>query len=442
MSSSTQGNALSSSPSRSIRIDIESARGSSHRVAHGEEPIHPRLSPTLTRTLDLNDAELLEHQRQMDVDSAISMQLSRARSSSVAVAPRTNFLPPQDSIPESLSASPKRYSMEDTTQYAFLNNGDLDPSSGFVDNIQSMQHSNPAHDTDLFATLSPQGQAESLHGLPVYQPVNFRSTFDFGLMENFAEEEKVKLGISSPRSPGGSSPALRPTPGPGLKDGDISLLQDLFVPADADGNILPDSSSARLRQRKLSLSNSARPRPRARGGKIGLFEGKAGAPPPSFLGPSAGETSRLSPLPSFDADRRAPGGSSHLPPPLYGHHTGHDRPYRFSFYSNALSATIHARSLSELPAEGQTFEELFSGINIHSGTTTDRDEAKSSNKFKPGEGSNGFKHRRELNGRDTQVDEELCTWWLDIMSPTDEEMKLLSKVRNDFCFVIDLPNIC
>ena len=43
--------------------------------------------------------------------------------------------------------------------------------------------------------------------------------------------------------------------------------------------------------------------------------------------------------------------------------TGHDRPYRFSFYSNALSATIHARSLSELPAEGQTFEELFQGVN-------------------------------------------------------------------------------
>ncbi|KAK0559779.1 CorA metal ion transporter [Tilletia horrida] len=38
-----------------------------------------------------------------------------------------------------------------------------------------------------------------------------------------------------------------------------------------------------------------------------------------------------------------------------------ERPYRFTFYSNTLPSTIHARYLSEIPAPGQTFEELFSG---------------------------------------------------------------------------------
>jgi len=38
-----------------------------------------------------------------------------------------------------------------------------------------------------------------------------------------------------------------------------------------------------------------------------------------------------------------------------------ERPYRFTFYSNTLPSTIHARYLSEIPAPGQTFEELLSG---------------------------------------------------------------------------------
>ncbi|KIM75035.1 hypothetical protein PILCRDRAFT_79511 [Piloderma croceum F 1598] len=82
--------------------------------------------------------------------------------------------------------------------------------------------------------------------------------------------------------------------------------------------------------------------------------------------------------------------------------TGHDRPYRFSFYSNALSATIHARSISELPAEGQSFEDLFNGDHSKNGNGNSL------------VGSGG--------------DFEGNTWWLDVQCPTDEEMKMLSKV--------------
>ncbi|TDL29676.1 cora-domain-containing protein [Rickenella mellea] len=134
---------------------------------------------------------------------------------------------------------------------------------------------------------------------------------------------------------------------------------------------------------------------------MALFEGQSGAPPPSLGRPTA----TLSALPSFEQGTDG-AGPSRLPPPMYGH-PSHDRPYRFSFYSNALSATIHARSLTELPADGQSFEDLFAGIGGHA----DREEMGPS---KP--------------GVNDAHDGEPCTWWLDITSPTDEEMKLLSKV--------------
>ncbi|KAH8118630.1 cora-domain-containing protein [Phellopilus nigrolimitatus] len=133
---------------------------------------------------------------------------------------------------------------------------------------------------------------------------------------------------------------------------------------------------------------------------MALFEGRSpGAPPPTFGRSGTGDVGRFSPMPSLEHVPTADGtGPSRLPPPLYSQ-AGHERPYRFSFYSNALSATIHARSLSELPAEGQTFEDLFSGLGS-----------------------------RNVSGRLLPDDEEPCAWWLDVMSPTDEEMKLLSKV--------------
>ena len=183
---------------------------------------------------------------------------------------------------------------------------------------------------------------------------------------------------------------------------------------------------------------------------MALFEGgNAGAPPASLGFPPSNHR------PSFEHE---PGsGPSKLPPPLYS--TGvHDRPYRFSFYSNALSATIHARSLSELPAEGQSFEDLFTGLN-NSGDRPD-----GVNVSRPGtsmgfngNGSNGNGAAARAtgilsphpslhpSGLSKMAGNELRsrsgtmngpgmsnadgnTWWLDVQSPTDEEMKLLSKV--------------
>ncbi|KIO12395.1 hypothetical protein M404DRAFT_124379 [Pisolithus tinctorius Marx 270] len=98
-----------------------------------------------------------------------------------------------------------------------------------------------------------------------------------------------------------------------------------------------------------------------------------------------------------------------------------DRPYRFSFYSNSLSATIHARNLSELPAEGQSFQDLFTGISIPSEGSTFKGIGSNRRSEKP-PGDPG-KPIGSSGG-----DYEASTWWLDVLSPTDEEMNVLSKV--------------
>jgi magnesium transporter len=102
--------------------------------------------------------------------------------------------------------------------------------------------------------------------------------------------------------------------------------------------------------------------------------------------------------------------------------TGHDRPYRFSFYSNALSATIHARSLSELPAEGQSFTDLFAGTPAPREASAARDRPDSAKR--PGPSPIVHEKSRHTN----YGDPESNTWWLDVQSPTDDEMKMLSKV--------------
>lgn len=58
-----------------------------------------------------------------------------------------------------------------------------------------------------------------------------------------------------------------------------------------------------------------------------------------------------------------------------------DRPFRFTFFSDELASTIHSPTLYELPQEDQSFQDLFTTGN---------------------------------------------TWWLDVNSPSDSEMKILS----------------
>ncbi|KAI0832764.1 cora-domain-containing protein [Trametes gibbosa] len=280
-----------------------------------------------------------------------------------------------------------------------------------------------------------------------------RPQYEFSLMEEFVREEKTRLGIHSPTSPSAfdfrqpqaSSSTNLPMPGrsdqvpPGMgqREGGELAPQDSSLPF----------TFPRVRQRKLSASS-----PAPRRGKMALFE-QGGAPPPS-LGLRAphlgGMGTTLSAVPSYshleDSHR---GGLDGMGLGLGGGPgSGHDRPYRFSFYSNALSATIHARSLAELPAEGQTFEDLFTGHNesqntpnTNGGRLSIRVPASGLGSV-PKSGTTSALHTPNANATSSGLakafqadrrpgessDSDTYTWWLDVLAPTDEEMKLLSKV--------------
>ncbi|KAI0658504.1 cora-domain-containing protein [Cubamyces menziesii] len=283
-----------------------------------------------------------------------------------------------------------------------------------------------------------------------------RPQYEFSLMEDYAREEKARLGIHSPtapppfdfRQPQASSSTHVPLPSgseqpqgqEGQREGGEPVSQDSSLPF----------TFPRVRQRKLSVSS-----PGPRRGKMALFE-QGGAPPPT-LGSRAphlgGMGTTLSVVPSYDnLEDSHRGGPDGMGLGMGGGPgSGHDRPYRFSFYSNALSATIHARSLSELPAEGQSFEDLFMGrkesqdsSNVtsarpsllnrapvgglgsvpKSGNTSPVPIPNNNNATPSGITKSLQPERRPGDAGNS----DSYTWWLDVLAPTDDEMKLLSKV--------------
>lgn len=312
-------------------------------------------------------------------------------------------------------------------------------------------------------------------GLPVYQPTVYKSNFDFGCMEHFASEEKERLGITSP-----TTPSMGPL---GSSSTGAELRRRLAQAANANAPLPPQahfsstaapeypeslttgpdfgiavsppgpSAFSKKRQRKLSQSNST---PR-RQGKLAQFEGGAAPSQPSLMPSTSHRITFGSDIyhsqPTIPAASTSgtniPNGASSAP--LAGpSSTGHDRPYRFSFYSNALPHTIHARSLSELPAEGQTFEDLFVGrggeteqtrpssqlsrTTPATGMATPATTDDANPKAPPREGVFGKGQQARTPGGSRRVmtdsDMDINTWWLDVTCPTDEEMRMLSKVRN------------
>ncbi|KAF5322596.1 hypothetical protein D9619_000538 [Psilocybe cf. subviscida] len=414
-----------------------------------------------------------------------------------------------------------------------LSNVNLNRSEASL--LNHTHHRLPSHRTSQHFIEDHQA---SNYGLPTYQANVSQGTFNFTPMEEWASTEKTKLGLNFPVSPrmNRRTPVVKPAPN--IMDAQLSNMSSTGAAAgsaedpvasgstlipSAPGQLQPDISASTgisshgqenslhfsepqlgddeqsngqrpLRHRKLSQSNTTRPRPHRKGigGKMALFEANSSEAPPSFsarlglvLGGQPGSglggvggVGGLPSGPSYDHIAGIPSTAG-----LSGGilNTGHDRPYRFSFYSNALSATIHARSLSELPAEGQTFEQLFTGVQppappppstvpqqqqktaaaedvVMGATPTGKERAANANAaantnippyqdsfFPPMNGasnSNGInrngnvtaahldmKNSGSANGIGSVAnDQDANTWWLDVQNPTDEEMKMLSKV--------------
>lgn len=466
--SSILNGSISSSP-RQARADHSPIR---HRQSSGSEinepSSRPRLSPTLSRSYNPHDPDARERQRTMDADMA--MQLSRARSGTV-VMPSPITPPPLSPVARRASVDEPRFpALSLQEQQAIDEARGAGQLHGNAEQPEQYQHPGPTpstellrnhlsagHDPGLLVSLEAPFQDDTaMGGLPMYQATVERTegpNYEFSLMEDFARDEKARLGIRSPTSPPPfsfqqpqasssthvpiASTSEQPPQQDGPHEGGAPASQDSSLPF----------TFPRVRQRKLSASS-----PGPRRGKMALFE-QGGAPPPS-LGSRAphlgGMGTTLSAVPSYDnladAHRGGPDGLGLGGGPG----SGHDRPYRFSFYSNALSATIHARSLGELPAEGQSFEDLFLGrkesqpLNAANARTSFSNYASVGGLGSvPKSGTTSPVPIPNASGLPSGIAKsmqserrigepsatESYTWWLDVLAPTDEEMKLLSKVR-------------
>ncbi len=426
-----------------------------HRASTGSDTDNlsrPRLSPTLTRSFNPNDPDVRERQRTMDADMA--MHLSRARSNTLVVSSPISPSPPGKPV-ELDDPNFPRLSLQEEHSLKFARSGGHHTSADehgehYHHGLASEAHLNhlsAAHEPALLVSLGAQEQ-DDIGGLPLYQasvPLQ-EQPFDFSTLEAYARDEKRSLGIHSPTTP------TPPDGGLPCSQSTTSTVPPLPDIMNANGST--DSNTIfplpRARQRKLSQSA-----PRPRRGKMALFEHPSGGPPPTlaFRSPqlATGTTGQaLSAVASAD-NLPSTNGTSGVPQ-LARQTTmgsGHDRPYRFSFYSNSLSATIHARSLSELPAEGQSFEELFQGTNEKGGRWEGAYLSRPGTSMGlagPARGapsipiaersgiskmSGNGKDNNHGNGPNNSA--EANTWWLDVQSPTDDEMKLLSKVGEPVC---------
>lgn len=321
---------------------------------------------------------------------------------------------------------------------------------------------------------------------PDGMPQPARNPYDFAAMEAFAEEERQKQGGGLDdgwRLDGGDGMRHRRSTGvasehqtehPDSYDTRMERTNTMsaygdepestaFSPKSESGQGQP--SFHRRRQRKLSQSNPVL----RRGGRLALFEGfgsqqnpEEGAP--GSTGEATGGVAYKSRAPKNPLSAATGNGYT----PYTDAPAGHDRPYRFSFYSNNLPVTIHARTLAELPAEGQSFEDLFKGRatmdetrgstgegsglergsvdsaarRSHAGTDTpERDPnmpqpngkmsllARAAGAATKGGGAAGGGGPGPTGGS-PDTDPEAFTWWMDVHSPTDEEMRMLSKVSS------------
>jgi magnesium transporter len=258
-------------------------------------------------------------------------------------------------------------------------------------------------------------------GLPGVLP-NFPFPFDFAAIDEFASNEYGR----------DSKPQY-------AENG--NLAAGAFDHA-TGGNVQfsPESGQPRRRgmlagrQRKLSESAPTGRYQR----KLARFEGSGG-----MMGKADVKTPLLGHggRPTFGSMRHQSQGSSRSDTGAGGASTGSEKekPYRFSFYSNSLPNTIHARSLAELPAEGQSFEDLFMGPP-HESSRTSLDASDGNGQATPPE-VNGLRPsgismgdtRARGAAMRTDQDAEANTWWLDVLCPTDSEMKVLSRVSPPRC---------
>ncbi|KAG8852511.1 CorA metal ion transporter, partial [Serendipita sp. 405] len=438
-------------------------------------PLHPaRLSPTVTRSYDPTDPQHIERQRAMDADFA--MQLSRARSASIALARRPSASP---IIQPDLPTPPVQMELgpEEEEERGYFPSTLHEHQSGTttgVDTPTTLQLNsgidpslmmNQAHDPGLLVGVdsklqrvgsivrrpvesseepeppreaTPEHRADREHHREAY----YRSRFDFSCLETFAAEERSRLGIGKGFEWNKGSGRRKGTRSEETGDATTVIPEGAIPEAELPGAAskeAKDQSDTTQKPFGLNL-----PAPRKTTGKLAQFESATASLPPLDLPPTASPmlmpSAPPNTVPALSDQPIAP-----LPPfPTSAAGWEHTQsPFRFSFYSNSLRSTIHARSLCEIPADGQTFEELFMGKTLFGtggSSTTAKSPAGSAvpnNAKAMNLPMDGLAGKRDLgSGRaasrygelPTWKDEEDAhSWWMDILCATDEEMRVLSK---------------
>ncbi|CCA70231.1 related to MNR2-Manganese resistance protein [Serendipita indica DSM 11827] len=412
-------------------------------------PQHPaRLSPTISRTYDPSDPDVVERQRAMDADFAMQL-LARARSASFAVAhvPSTQDLPtppirtaldPEDEEERSYfptthvdhvsgmgsgSETPAPYHLSGGIDPSLMMNQAHEPDLLVTSVSSKLRNQSPLacdHERTHEETQSQSPPFESPH--TAAQPElehrigggYYRSKFDFGVMEEFAKEERQRLGITRNTDWTKGSTRRKPT-----RNTETTVIHEESAARSAEG--LPSETTVGQGHRRESETLL---QPRKTGGKLAQFESATATLPPFDLPPAA--SPMLGPtLPP--ANGISPTDQPVDLPPLANSWEHETRPYRFSFYSNNLRSTIHARTLSELPAENQSFEELFQGKR----TAPAKQGVASQDPSLVNLPMDVVSAKRDsgIPGRGTtwKEDEDANSWWLDILCATDEEMRVLSK---------------
>jgi len=149
-----------------------------------------------------------------------------------------------------------------------------------------------------------------------------------------------------------------------------------------------------------------------------------------------------------------------LRPQKYGwHRAEEDAPYRFTYFNEEIPSTLHSQTISELLQPGQDFRELFvpdpaelsdessdeEDIMSMQGPANPRNELSPKNQSRLGtrhssiigdvksqsQENSGEATPSQPNPQGPQENRkrygERPTFWLDVLSPTDSEMKVISK---------------
>jgi hypothetical protein len=326
--------------------------------------VHRMTSPIQSLSKELDNVR--EHQRVMDVESA--RLLSRARSNT---ATRLH-----------LDQKPLFEKDEENYEGHIVLEGPEDDQNKI--------------DSDIHLHTLAKDDEKISSELPLYPQPSWHEHVNFSSMEEFAKKERTKLGVSLPTNSLGLGEFRRR-----FKQKQRPTILNVSTSGDTDIEDHVAHSGQGGQQNPIQRHSKFK----IRSGKMAAFES---TPIPILSLPSVTfnqNTPKEDPLPE-------------------GSDT--DKLIRFSFYSGSFSLPIHARHIYELPADGQSYEQLFCGRNTctPSGTTTQLENIN-------GLTAESYKSHRSHNhlAVTTSSDDDIDAWWLDVLNPTDEEMQMFAKVN-------------